>query len=186
MSNRRRWRKKLLCLSKILEAQHDYFRNNIHLIFPKFPKGYWIKLIITMINNNGFYSANSQCLSTPPYICARSFDHSQRNAFPTFVDSNFIWSSERQKYLLYCKFWLVEHTPLTHLNTRSKILNIIRCSNSNQCSSLFYSFKVSRIGLSKEDIKKEVEILSSCRHDNIIMLHHNFQIGSEIVLVLEL
>ncbi|XP_013785970.2 death-associated protein kinase 2-like [Limulus polyphemus] len=44
----------------------------------------------------------------------------------------------------------------------------------------------SRRGVALEDIHREVYILRSAHHDNIVQLHDVFDIGSEIVLVLEL
>lgn len=44
----------------------------------------------------------------------------------------------------------------------------------------------SRKGLFREKILQEIEILSELDHTNIIKLHHVFETGQEMILVLEL
>ena len=65
-----------------------------------------------------------------------------------------------------------------------------KCIETNtECAAKFITVKksrVSRCGASRDIIKREVEILQSIDCDKVMQLYDVFDLGTEIVLVMEL
>nr|XP_002126780.1 death-associated protein kinase 2-like isoform X1 [Ciona intestinalis] len=65
----------------------------------------------------------------------------------------------------------------------------IEKSTNKVCAAKFIKkkrAKASRRGVTKEDIEREVKILSDVNHENILQLHEVFESNTEVVLILEM